>query len=66
MMLGEGGSDVLQLCQQAYPFGAMSPCRFSREVYPAQVKNDYATDLSAAPGQLPFNYHHPIYEMDAN
>jgi hypothetical protein len=35
-------------------------------VYPAEVKKDYATDLSAAPDHLPFNGHYPTYEMEAN
>ena len=67
MTVGNGnGYNETHLCQNAYPFGFISPCRVSKDLYPAEVKKDYGSDLSAAPDDLPFNAHNPIYEMDEN
>lgn len=54
------------LCQNGYPFGSVTPCLKSKELYPDIVKKDYTSDLSAAPDVLVYNAHNPIYEMDEN
>jgi hypothetical protein len=67
MTIGNGnGYNATHLCQNAYPFGTISPCRVSKELYPDHVKKDFESDLSTMPDKLPFNADNPIYEMDAN
>jgi hypothetical protein len=65
MTIGNG-IDESHLCQNAYAYGQVSPCRVSKELYPEKVKQDYAPDMSAAPDKLPFNAHNPFYELDEN
>lgn len=66
MTLADTSTDPSQLCQNAYQSGTVSPCIKSKESYPPEVKKDYATDLSAAPDELPFNGNNPTYELDGN
>ena len=46
MTIGNGhGFDESHLCQNAYTYGQVSPCRVSKELYPEQVKQDYVLTL---------------------
>ena len=65
-LAGDGTNNSSRLCQNAYPFGAVSPCVMTKDLYPEIVKKDYVSDLSAAPAKISFNAHNPIYELDPN
>ena len=60
----DDGSDGTDLCQNGFMKGQVTPCLKSKSIYPKEVKKDYPDNINEAPDQLPFNAHHPIYEMD--
>ncbi len=60
----DDGSEGTELCQNGYMKGQVTPCLMSKSIYPPEVKKDYPDNINEAPDKLPFNAHHPIYEMD--
>ena len=63
-MTVDDGSEGTDLCQSGFRKGQVTPCQTSKSIYPQEVKKDYPDDINEAPDSLPFNGHHPIYEMD--